>query len=128
MSLNTKAESLTQEASGVRIGYSQPDSDQLECERFDAVILAVPPWSVRMMPERPRFGADLEYALRSCRCHQISKLGLRFHSRFWERTDLQLPPSYGGQSITDLTSRWVVYPDYGVGDSGKGVLHNVLLE
>ena len=98
--LNSKVESLTQEASGVRIGYSRPDCDQLECESFDVVILAVPPWSIRMMSERPRFGADLEYALRSCRSDRMSKFSLRFNTRFWEHTDLQLPPSYSGQSTT----------------------------
>ena len=74
------------------------------------------------MSERPRFGADLEYALRSCRSDRMSKFGLRFHTRFWEQADLQLPPSYGGQSTTDLPSRWVMYPSYGVGSTGKGVL------
>ena len=126
--LNAKVESLTAQANGVRIGYSQPKRNQLEHDNFDAVILAIPPWCVRMMPERSRFGADLEYALRLCRSDRASKLGLRFKSRFWERTDLQLPLSYGGQSITDLPSRWVVYPDYGVGDSGKGVLHTYCRE
>ena len=121
--LNAKVESLTAEAKGVRIGYFQPKHNQLEHDNFDAVILALPPWCVRMMPERSRFGADLENALRLCRSDRISKLGLRFKSRFWECTDLQLPPSYGGQSTTDLPSRWVVYPGYGVGDSGNGVLH-----
>ena len=120
--MNAKVKSLMQEANGVRIGYSRPDSDQLEYESFDAVILAMPPWSVRMMSERPRFGADLEYALRSCRSDRMSKFGLRFHTRFWEQADLQLPPSYGGQSTTDLPSRWVMYPSYGVGSTGKGVL------
>ena len=114
---NAKVKSLMQEADGVRIGYSKPNCDQLEYESFDAVIMTTSPWSIHMMPERSRFGADLEHALRSCSFARMSKLGLRFHSRFWERTDLQL---YGGQSTTDLPSRWVVYPDYGVGDSGKG--------
>ena len=120
---NAKVKSLMQEANGVRIGYSQPNCERLEYESFDAVIMTTSPWSIHMMPERSRFGADLEHALRFCSFARMSKLGLRFHSRFWERADLLLPPSYGGQSTTDLPSRWVVYPDYGVGDSGKGVLH-----
>ena len=76
-----------------------------------------------MIPERPHFGSDLEYALRAAMFHPISKLGLRFKSRFWEDPSLNPPPSYGGQSTTDLPSRWIIYPDYGAGDQGKGVLH-----
>ena len=36
--MNAKVKSLMQEANGVRIGYSRPNSDQLEYESFDAVI------------------------------------------------------------------------------------------
>lgn len=121
--LNAKVESLAKLDGGVRIGSSKPGSVELEYEKFDAVILAVPLPFVRMIPERPHFGAGLEHALCSSHFDPMSKLGLRFHSRFWERPNLKPPPSYGGQSTTDLPSRWVIYPDYGVGDSGKGVLH-----
>ena len=44
---------------------------------------------------------------------------MRFKSRFWEKVQ---SPAKGGQSITDLPSRWFVYPSYGIGDDGPGVL------
>ena len=121
---NATVESLAHLEDGtIRIGYPKPDSKELEYETFDAVILAIPPPFIRMIPKRPHFGTDLELALRSSGFAPMSKLGLRFKTRFWERPDLNPPPSYGGQSTTDLPSRWIIYPDYGVGDSDKGVLH-----
>ena len=103
----------------VQIGYSDKDS-KLHDEDFDAVILALPPSAVRMIPEKPVWPVDLEHGLRSIHFQPLYKLGLRFKSRFWEREDLR--PSLGGISITDLPSRWVVHPSYGIGDKGMGVL------
>ncbi len=91
-------------------------------ENFDAIIITIPPPALCNILERPHFGADLEQALRSSYYLPVSKMGLRFHTRFWERTDLDLPPSYGGRSLTDLPMRWVIYPDHDIGGSGKGVL------
>ncbi len=118
--LNAKVESIVEQVNSIEIGYLTPDSQELVNENFDAVIIAIPPPFIRL---RPNFGAELEHALRASYFNPISKLGLRFNSRFWEHSDLNLPPSYGGQSTTDLPSRWVIYPDYGAGDSGKGVFH-----
>ena len=103
----------------VQIGYSDKDS-KLHDEDFDAVILALPPSAVRMIPEKPVWPVDLEHGLRSIHFQPLYKLGLRFKSRFWEREDLR--PSLGGISTTDLPSRWVVHPSYGIGDKGMGVL------
>ena len=92
-------------------------------ETFDAVILAVPPNSIHMLhskPTPPMWPVELQAAFRSTYFCSLYKIGLRFKSRFWERKDLR--PSLGGQSITDLPCRLIVYPSYGIGDKGKGVL------
>ena len=102
----------------VTVGYTK--SGTAHEETFDAVILALPPSSVRMIPKRPRWAPEFEHCLRSIHFQPLYKLGLRFKSRFWERQELR--QSLGGMSITDLPSRWVVYPSYGIGDKGKGVL------
>lgn len=125
--LNSKVESMLHpdENGSVQLGYmdlTMRASNVLTYESFDAVIMATPPSCIRMMLERPRWPVDMEHALRSLCHHPISKIGLRFNSRFWERLDLQQPPSLGGQSITDLPSRWIVYPSYGIGNSGKGIV------
>lgn len=85
---------------------------------FDKVIVAVPPAVLRMW-ETPRWPVRKLQAIRSMHFEPLYKIGLRFRSRFWERT---ATPSFGGQSITDTPSRWVVYPSYGLGDDGPGVL------
>lgn len=112
--------------SSVEIGYAdlnQPRSKELIYKTFDAIILTIPPPFIRMIPKRPHWGPDLEQALRASPFNPLSKMGLRFNTRFWERSDLEHPPSQGGMSMTDLPSRWVIYPEHGIGDSGKGVLH-----
>lgn len=87
-------------------------------DTFDAIILAIPPAVIRFM-DRPLWPADKEIALRSVHFEPLYKIGLRFKSRFWEKVS---KPSYGGQSITDLPGRWIVYPSYGLHDDGDGVL------
>jgi monoamine oxidase len=85
---------------------------------FDKVIVAVPPAVLRMW-QLPRWPAAKLRAIRAMHFEPLYKLGLRFRSRFWEHTSR---PSYGGQSITDTPSRWIVYPSYGLGEPGCGVL------
>ena len=103
----------------VEVGYALP-GQEMRKESFDAVILALPPSSVRMIPTRPTWSVALEHGLRATNFQPLYKIGLRFKSRFWEEDDLRA--SKGGQSITDLPCRWVVYPSYGIGDEGQGVL------
>ncbi|RPB06405.1 hypothetical protein P167DRAFT_580587 [Morchella conica CCBAS932] len=71
------------------------------------------------MPKRPRWSPRKEEAIRSMYFEALYKIGLRFKTRFWERV---ATPSFGGQSITDLPIRWIVYPSYGIETDGPGVL------
>jgi len=47
------------------------------------------------------------------------KVGIKFKTRWWEKSGIN---QRGGSSYTDRQSRVVVYPSYGVGDTGTGVL------
>jgi monoamine oxidase len=85
---------------------------------FDRVIAAVPPAALRMC-QTPRWSPTKEHAVRALHFEPLYKIGMRFRTRFWEQV---ANPSRGGQSITDLPSRWFVYPSYGIGDDGPGVL------
>jgi monoamine oxidase len=85
---------------------------------FDKVLMALPPAAVRMIAT-PRWDPDKTHAIRSLHFEPLYKIGMRFKTRFWENVEL---PAKGGQSITDLPTRWVVYPSYGIGDRGPGVL------
>jgi monoamine oxidase len=85
---------------------------------FDKVLMALPPAALRMIATPPWSPAKT-HAIRSLHFEPLYKIGMLFKTRFWE----QIPtPAMGGQSITDLPSRWFVYPSYGIGERGPGVL------
>ncbi|KAJ6605323.1 hypothetical protein DFH09DRAFT_1422343 [Mycena vulgaris] len=90
-------------------------------ETFDRIILAIPPAALKMIVDRPLWPVDKEMAIRSMHFEPLYKMGLRFKTRFWERTEPNRP-SHGGQSTTDLPIRWVVFPSNGIGADGPGVL------
>ena len=90
-------------------------------ETFDKVLLAIPNSVLRMI-ERPIWSPTKEEAIRACNIQPTYKLGLQFKTRFWENAKKVDHPTYGGQSTTDTPSRWIVYPSYGIGDEGKGIL------
>jgi monoamine oxidase len=85
---------------------------------FDKVIMAVPPAALRMI-ETPQWPVTKMQAIRSMHFEPLYKIGMRFRTRFWEKV---ARPSLGGQSISDLPMRWCVYPSYGIGTEGPGVL------
>lgn len=85
---------------------------------FDKVLMALPPAALRMVATPPWSPAKT-HAIRSLHFEPLYKIGMLFKTRFWEQVKT---PAMGGQSITDLPSRWFVYPSYGIGDSGPGVL------
>lgn len=89
-----------------------------EFDTFDSVILAIPPAALRMI-SCPQWSPTKTQAIRAMHFEPLYKIGLRFKTRFWE----QLPnAAMGGQSSSDLPMRWCVYPSYGLGDTGAGVL------
>ncbi len=85
---------------------------------FDKVLMALPPAALRMI-DTPRWSPAKTHAIRALHFEPLYKIGLLFKTRFWEQV---AAPANGGQSITDLPSRWFVYPSYGIGDQGPGVL------
>ncbi|EXX60758.1 hypothetical protein RirG_176990 [Rhizophagus irregularis DAOM 197198w] len=99
---------------GVNIYHSESSAPV----KFDKVLMALPPAALRTI-ETPTWSPDKMHAIRALHFEPLYKIGLRFKTRFWEKVS---PPSKGGQSITDLPSRWFVYPSYGIGDNGPGVL------
>lgn len=89
-----------------------------EPARFDKVLMALPPAALRMIAT-PQWSPAKTQAIRSLHFEPLYKIGMLFKTRFWEQV---AAPAMGGQSITDLPSRWFVYPSYGIGDKGPGVL------
>ncbi|VTT72283.1 unnamed protein product [Fusarium fujikuroi] len=103
-----------------RVAVKAKCSDGVISAEFDRVILAIPPPALRSITNRPRWSTRKELAIRSLIMEPAYKVGLRFKTRFWEQ--LSSGGSMGGQSETDLPIRLLMYPSYGMGTSGPGVL------
>ena len=58
-------------------------------------------------------------AIRSLHYAPAIKVAIKFKTRWWESPHLQ---QFGGSSFTDRQTRVVVYPSYGMGEEGPGVL------
>lgn len=86
---------------------------------FDKVILALPLSSLQGILNRPRWSVKKEQAIRGTYFEPLYKMGLHFKTRFWEQGD---SPNFGGQSVTDLRVRRVIYPSNDLGSQGSGVL------
>ncbi len=108
------AQSIENTSTGrVTINFSNQPS-----QTFDKVLMAIPPAALRMI-KTPQWSAPKTQAIRTMHYEPLYKIGMRFKTRFWE----QVPrASKGGQSVSDLRTRWCVYPSYGIGTHGEGVL------
>jgi monoamine oxidase len=58
-------------------------------------------------------------AIRTLNYGTAVKVAIKFKTRWWEKNGLN---QRGGVSYTDRQSRVVVYPSYGIGEDGPGVL------
>ena len=115
--LNSPITSITELADG-RIALKTSGTAP-QTEVFDKVILAIPPASLHNISERPLWPFMKQQAIRDSHFEPLYKMGLHFRSRFWEHSPC---PSFGGQSVTDLHFRWIVYPSNDLGSSSSGVL------
>ncbi|KAL9045331.1 MAG: hypothetical protein Q9214_001607 [Letrouitia sp. 1 TL-2023] len=93
--------------------------DSSHSATFDKVILAIPPASLCNIRERPLWSLMKMQSIRGAHFEPLYKIGLHFRTRFWEHLSC---PSFGGQSVTDLGVRWIVYPSNDLGSDGSGVL------
>lgn len=90
-----------------------------QSKTFDAVIVAIPPAALQAITERPTWEFMKEQSVRSAHYEPLYKMGIHFRTRFWEHGTR---PCFGGQSMTDLRFRWIVYPSNDLGATGSGVL------
>ncbi|KAI9453225.1 L-amino acid oxidase 1 [Russula earlei] len=58
-------------------------------------------------------------AIRTLAYGPATKVGIKFKTRWWEQNGQK---QFGGSSYTDRPIRVAVYPSYGLGESGPGVL------
>ena len=84
----------------------------------DAVVLTVPFPMMRYLDVKPPFSQEKRKAIRELNYNAATKIFLEFDDRFWEKND----GIFGGQTITDLASRFIYYPSTGFRDDGGGVV------
>lgn len=84
----------------------------------DAVIVTIPFPGFRYVRVTPMLSHEKRKAIRELHYDAATKIMLQFKSRFWETND----GIYGGQSITDLPSRFIYYPSHDFNGKHGGVV------
>jgi monoamine oxidase len=84
----------------------------------DAVIVTIPFPGFRYVRVNPMLSHNKRKAIRELHYDAATKIMLQFKTRFWETND----GIFGGQSITDLPSRFIYYPSHDFGGSHGGVV------
>lgn len=104
------------------IHYNSGDGTQTHEDAFDRVVVTLP-FSVLRFVETPTDWSAGKYeAIRSLKMTNAVKVALGFKSRFWEKSGPYSEGMKGGQSNTDLPSRSIVYPSFGIGQEGPAYL------
>jgi monoamine oxidase len=86
--------------------------------RADAVIVTIPFPGFRYVRVTPMLSHEKRKAIRELHYDAATKIMLQFKTRFWETND----GIYGGQSVTDLPSRFIYYPSHDYDGKDGGVV------
>jgi monoamine oxidase len=87
--------------------------------KADFAIMAIPFSSLNLIQIEPKsaFSKRKWHAIRNLRYIAATRIGIEFKSRFWESVGI-----HGGQTVTDLPSRFIYYPSNGIGSKGPAVV------
>lgn len=113
---------LSEEDGKGKIHYRIGDANNEEVQEFDRVIVTVPFSVLRFIDTPSTWSAGKYEAIRSLKMTNAVKVTLGFKSRFWEKDGVHSQGMAGGQSNTDLPSRSIVYPSFGIGEAGPAYL------
>ncbi|WP_124726724.1 flavin monoamine oxidase family protein [Staphylospora marina] len=85
----------------------------------DYVIIAIPFSMLRSVTVEPydAFSYYKRKAIRTLHYVPATKVGIEFKTRFWEREGMD-----GGQTVTDLPTRFTYYPSHGIGTPTPAVV------
>ncbi|PPR01357.1 hypothetical protein CVT24_006311 [Panaeolus cyanescens] len=87
---------------------------------YSHVVSTVPFSNLSMInTDKVKMSYAQRQAIRSLTYGSSVKIGIKFKSRWWEQNGQKMR---GGSSYTDRPIRVVVYPSYGIGEDGPGVL------
>jgi monoamine oxidase len=104
----------------LKVTYQDTKTGQTHVEYFGHVVSTATFAALRTINTE---GVTMSYkqrqAIRSLGYGPATKVGIKFTSRWWEQNGQK---QFGGSSSTDRQSRVVVYPSYGLRESGPGVL------
>ena len=84
----------------------------------DAAIVTIPFPGMRYVKVRPMLSHNKRKAIRELHYDASTKILLQFKTRFWETRD----GIYGGNTTTDLPSRFIYYPSHGFDTKDGGVV------
>ncbi|HHL32293.1 MAG TPA: NAD(P)/FAD-dependent oxidoreductase [Oceanospirillales bacterium] len=104
------------------IHYNSGKGTQTHQQEFDRVIVTLPFSVLRFVQTPESWSAGKYQAIRSLKMTNAVKVALGFKSRFWEKPGPYSEGMKGGQSNTDLASRSIVYPSFGIGQEGPAYL------
>ena len=114
---DAKVVEIRQDDAGVTVAYADEASGGTVREaRADWCVCAIPPPILGQIPMQ--VGGEMSAAISAIYFASSVKVALQFKRRFWE----QDKDIYGGITATDLPINEIVYPSYGYGGAGKGVL------
>lgn len=82
----------------------------------DLAIVTIPFSTLNFVEIKPFFSHNKRKAIRELHYVSSGKIGIEFRDRFWEREG-----QYGGQTVTDLSTRFTYFPSHGFG-TGNGVV------
>jgi len=112
-----KVTSIQQDERGVRVTYTDGSSnDGIRTATADWCVCAIPASILGQIPLQ--VGQPMLNAIAALAYGSTVKVALQFKRRFWEQDE----GIYGGVTFTDLGINQIVYPSYGYGSQGKGVL------
>ncbi|MCF6300914.1 MAG: FAD-dependent oxidoreductase [Proteobacteria bacterium] len=117
-----KVTKLSEGGDKATIHYNTGKGTQTHSQKFDRVVITLPFSVLRFVDTPENWSAGKYQAIRSLKMTNAVKVALGFKSRFWEKPGLYSEGMKGGQSNTDLASRSIVYPSFGIGQDGPAYL------
>ncbi len=119
---SSKVVKLTEEDGKATVHYENPKFQTEEKKTFDRVIVTLPFAMLRFVDTPSDWSPEKYQAIRSLKMTNAVKVALGFKSRFWEKDGKYSKGMKGGQSNTDLPSRSIVYPSFGLDQPGPAYL------
>ncbi|XP_054833330.1 L-amino-acid oxidase-like [Eublepharis macularius] len=113
---NSTVQKVLQSGKKVRVWFLQADKSVLSSLTADYVLITATAKATRLIEFLPPLSPTKAHALRSFHYASATKIVLACTEKFWEKDGIR-----GGQSITDLPSRTIYYPNHNF-SSGLGVI------